>query len=38
MLALIQMPATLLTRLMGTSATQLAAVIKAHTDKMESEG
>ena len=38
MVSLIQMPATLLTRLMGTPATQLVAVIKARQDKMESEG
>ena len=37
LLALIQTPATMLTRLIGTPATQLAAVIKARTDAMESE-
>ena len=37
LLSVIQMPATMLTRLIGTPATQLAAVIKARNDRMEPE-
>lgn len=37
LLSVIQMPATMLTRLIGTPATQLAAVIKARNDRMESD-
>lgn len=38
LLALIATPATSLVRMIGTPATQIAGVVKARNDKMESEG